>query len=156
MKYSEKYRNDANDASVALLEPFGVSFYGPITNITTTIPTLPTDLAVANSNILLATFTVNNAGTGMTWDASSAGTVARAAAESVSGTCLAAGYPRFFRIHLTTDTNGNALDTTKRRWQGTLGTTNAYNGILDTTFYPMVLSTVYPLGNIVDTFNLGS
>lgn len=157
MKYSLAYRNAANDASVALLEPFAVSFYGPTTDITTTIPTLATDLAVANSNILLCTFTVGNDGvTGMTWDASALGSVARAAAESVSGTCVAAGYPRFFRVHLLADTNGNAADTTKKRWQGTLGTTSTYDGILDTTFYPMVLSTVYPLGNIVDTFDAGN
>jgi len=157
MKYSEALRNSINDLGLKVnMTLFGVSFYGPATNIITIIPTLPTDLAVANSNILLATFTVNNSGTGMTWDSSSQGSIARAAAESVSGTCVAAGYPRFFRIHLITDTAGNALDTSKLRMQGTLGTTNAYDGILDTTFYPMVLSTVYPLGNIVDTFPLGS
>lgn len=154
MKYSLAYRDAANNASTkVLLNNFAVSFYGPATDITTTIPTLATDLAVANSNILLATFTVNNNGTGITWDDSSLGSIARAAAESVSGTCLAAGYPRFFRVHLVTDTAGNAADTTKYRWQGTLGTTSEYDGILDSTFYPMVLSTVYPLGNIVDTYN---
>ncbi len=56
---------------------------------------------------------------------------------------------------MITDTAGNALDTTKKRWQGTCGTTGT-DCILDSTFYPMVLSTVYPLGNIVDTFGLGS
>jgi hypothetical protein len=156
MKYSEALRNSINNLGLKVnMTLFGVSFYGPITNITTTIPTLPTDLAVANSNILLATFTVNNAGTGMTWDSSSAGSIARAAAETVSGTCLAAGYPRFARIHLITDTSGNALDTTKFRIQGTCGTTGT-DFILDSTFYPMVLSTVYPLGNIVNTLGLGS
>ncbi len=90
MKYSEAYRDAANNASVqTLMTLFGVSFYGPATNITTTIPTLPSDLAVANSNILLATFTVNDTGVGLTWDNSSAGSIARAAAEVASGTCVA-------------------------------------------------------------------
>jgi hypothetical protein len=156
MKYSEALRNSINNLGIKVnLTLFGVSFYGPATNIVTTIPTLPTDLAVANSNILLATFTVNDTGVGLTWDSSSAGSIARAAAETASGTCVAAGYPRFARIHLITDTAGNALDTAKLRIQGTCGTSGT-DFILDTTFYPMVLTTVYPLGNIVNTLGLGS
>lgn len=161
-KFSEALRDNINNLGIKTdLTLFAVTFYGPATDISVVIPTLPTDVAIVGSIIRLATFTVNDTGTGLTWDSSVGGTISRAAAETASGTCVAAGYPRFFRIHLVTDTYGNAADTSKFRIQGTLGktlidaSTGLYNdGILDTTFYPMVLSTVYPLGNIPLTLPL--
>lgn len=161
-KFSEALRNSINDLGIKVdMNLFAVTFYGPATDISVVVPTLPSDVAIAGNTIRLATFTVNDTGTGLTWDASVGGTISRAAAETASGTCIAAGYPRFFRIHLVSDTYGNAADTSKYRIQGTLGktlidpSTGLYNdGILDTTFYPMVLSTVYPLGNIPLTLPL--
>jgi hypothetical protein len=161
MKFSKELRDSMIDAafktSGLVFNQFVISFYGPATDITTVIPTLPTDLAVAGGNILLGTFTVNNDGTTpLTWEASVDGTVQRTASESVSTTCVATGYPRFCRIHLLADTGGNAADTTKLRIQGTCGTAITNDFVLDNTFYPMTATQTYSFGNLTLTFGAGS
>lgn len=139
-KISESLRNHILDTSVATgLAAFAVSFFDGA------IPVLPSDAATGTK---LITFTVNNDGvTGATWGTSAVGILSRTPTEAMSGTCLTGGSPTFYRVHLLAESPSSA-NTTFYRVQGTLGVANT-DGILDTTFYPMILGTVYPLGNVV-------
>ena len=140
-KLSESLRNyflDTGSIKTALTD-FAVSFFDGA------IPTLPSD---AVTGTLLITFTVNDDGvTGGTWGTAVVGNLARTASEVMSGTCLTGGSPTFYRVHLLAESPSSA-NTVFFRQQGTLGVANA-DGILDTTFFPMILGTVYPLGNVV-------
>lgn len=141
-KLSESLRNhilDTGDIQGGL-DLFAVSFFDGA------IPVLPSD-AVTGAKLI--TFTVNNDGvTGATWSATAiAGILSRTSSEAMSGTCLVGGSPTFFRVHLLAESPSSA-NTTYHRIQGTLGVANT-DGILDSTFFPMILGTVYPLGNVV-------
>lgn len=139
-KLSESLRNHILNTSVATgLTAFAVSFFDGA------IPVLPSDGVTGTK---LVTFTVNNDGvTGATWGTSAVGILSRTPTEAMSGTCLVGGSPTFYRVHLLAESPSSA-NTTFYRVQGTLGVANT-DGILDTTFYPMILGTVYPLGNVV-------
>lgn len=138
--------NAINDAGIkVLMNLAAVTFFDGA------VPADSADLATGN---ILAKFTVNNTGTGFTWDASVNRVISRAAAEVLSGSCLIGGSPTFFRIHLAVEAAETASAVFYRH-QGTCGTSNA-DCILDSTFFPMVLSTVYPIGNLPITLPVGS
>jgi hypothetical protein len=73
---------------------------------------------------LLGTVSVNGAGTGMTFDASVAGVLSKAAAETWRFTGLAAGVAGWFRLWQTGDTVTNS-STTAARLDGSIGTSGA-------------------------------
>lgn len=147
-KLSESLRNytlDTGSAKDALTD-FAVSFFDGA------IPILPSD-AVTGTKLI--TFTVDNDGvTGATWGTAAVGILSRTATELMSGTCLVGGEPTFYRIHLLAESPSSA-NITYHRIQGTLGLANT-DGILDTTFFPMILGTTYPLGNITIPTFVGS
>lgn len=147
-KFSESLRNhilSTGDLQGGLTS-FAVSFFNGA------VPTLPSD-AVTGSTLI--TFTVDNDGvTGATWADSVAGLLSRTSSEAMSGSCILGGSPTFFRIHNILE-SATSVNTAYKRIQGTLGIANT-DGILDNTFFPMVLGTVYPLGNIVISTFVGS
>lgn len=142
----EALRNSINDLGIKVnMNLAAVTFFDGA------IPADPADVVTGQ---LLNKFTVNDGGTGFTWDASVAGVISRAAAETVSGTCTTGGSPTFFRIHIVSEAAETA-SAVFHRIQGTCGQSGT-DAILDSTFFPMVLSTVYPLGNLPITLPVGS
>ena len=86
------------------------------------IPSSPTD--AVGSAVLLCTVSNNSAGTGINFDtAPASGTLAKAPAETWSGTNAASGTAAFYRFSALSDTG--AYSTTEDRLQGTIGTVNA-------------------------------
>jgi hypothetical protein len=73
---------------------------------------------------LLGTVSVNGSGTGMTFDASVAGVLSKAAAETWRFTGLTDGVAGWFRLWQTGDTVTNS-STTAARLDGTCGTSGA-------------------------------
>ena len=73
---------------------------------------------------LLGTVSVNGAGTGMTFDASVAGVLSKAVAETWRFTGLAQGVAGYFRLWQTGDTITNT-STTAARLDGSIGTSGA-------------------------------
>jgi len=146
-KISESLRNHLlNNAVASGLTPFAVTFFNGA------VPSLPSD-AVTGATLVM--FTVNNDGiTGATWGTAVAGILSRTPSEAMSGTCLIGGSPTFYRVHNITE-SPSAANTTFYRTQGTLGAANT-DGILDTSFFPMILGTVYNLGNVVIPSYMGS
>jgi len=147
-KLSESLRNYVLDTGSlkTALTGFAVTFFNG------TVPILASDAVIGST---LAVFTVNNDGiTGATWGTATTGLLARTPTEAMSATCLIGGSPTFYRIHKLSE-SATTANTTFYRMQGTLGVANA-DGILDSTFFPMVLGTVYPLGNVVVPSYVGS
>jgi hypothetical protein len=147
-KLSESLRNYylGTGSIKTALTAFAVSFFDGA------IPTIPSD-AVTGTKLI--TFTVGNDGvTGATWGTPVGGILSRTPTEAMSGTCLVGGSPTFYRIHLLAESPSSA-NTTFFREQGTLGVANT-DGILDSSFFPMILGTVYPLGNVVTSTSVGS
>lgn len=72
----------------------------------------------APTGTLLATFSVNHAGTGATWGTASAGVLDRNSAETVQYVGLAAGTAGWFRVRLAGDLG--TTNTTDRRVDGTI------------------------------------
>lgn len=146
-KFSESLRNailDTNDVKT-LMTGFAVTFFNGA------LPTLPSDAVTGDT---LATFTVDNDGiTGGTWSAATLGNLLRTVSENLQATCLIGSSPTFYRIHLVGESAASA-NTTYYRIQGTCGIARA-DCILDSTFFPMVLGTVYPLGNVVISSFIG-
>lgn len=146
-KYSESLRNKILDTSSVktLLTGFAVTFFNG------TVPSLPSDAVTGDT---LITFTVDNDGvTGGTWGSATLGNLLRTASENLLGTCLVGSSPTFYRIHLIGESPSSA-NTTYYRIQGTCGIAKT-DCILDSTFFPMVLGTNYPLGNVVIPIYLG-
>lgn len=84
--------------------------------------TVPTDADQAlGSAVLLCT--LKNAGAGINFDAPASGILPKAAAETWSGTNVAAGVATFWRFVLSSDTG--ALSTTALRLQGTIAVAGA-------------------------------
>ena len=140
-KFSESLRNAIldTDSAKALMTDFAVSFFNGA------IPALPSDVVTGD---LLITFTVDDDGvTGGTWGTSTLGNLLRTVSENLQGTCLVGGSPTFYRIHKVGEV-ANSANTTYYRIQGKCGVSNA-DCILDATFFPMILGTVYPFGNVV-------
>ena len=128
-----------NNGIKVLLDGFAVAFFDGA------VPAKASDAVTGNT---LAIFTVNNDGvTGGTWDTSANRILARLPSEAMSGTCLVGGSPTFYRTYVLGE-SPTTLSSVFHRVQGTCGTVNS-DAILDTTFFPMVLTTVYPLGNEV-------
>lgn len=140
-KFSESLRNKLldTDSVKTLMTGFAVTFFNGA------IPTLPSDAVTGDT---LITFTVDNDGvTGGTWGSATLGNLLRTVSENLQGTCLVGSSPTFYRIHIVGESAASA-NTTYYRIQGTCGIARA-DCILDSTFFPMVLGTVYPLGNVV-------
>jgi hypothetical protein len=73
---------------------------------------------------LLGTVSVNGGGTGITFDASVAGVISKAVAETWRFTGLAAGIAGWFRLWEATDTP-SATQSTKARVDGAIGSSGA-------------------------------
>lgn len=100
---------------------FLIKIYGSATSQAAADALIPaTADAAIGSATLLCTVSVNGGGTGGTFDAPSLGVIAKAAAETWTGTNAASGYASFYRGVLSTDTG--VLSTTEKRVQGTVGT----------------------------------
>ena len=94
---------------------------GFIAILTGTQPTSPDNPATGT---LLGTVSVNGAGTGLTMDASVAGVLSKAAAETWKFTGLADGTAGWFRFYAAGDTITNS-STTVARLDGAIGTSGA-------------------------------
>ena len=95
-------------------------------------------------------FTVNNDGvTGMTFDTPALKVMNRAAAESVTGSCLKSATPTHFRIHKVGE-NPRTADTFLRI-QGSCGPNLLSDMVV---VNPLVISTTYPLGTLPFTIPL--
>jgi len=98
-----------------------IKIYGSATSQAAADALIPaTADATLGAATLLCIISVNGGGTGGTFDAPSAGVIAKAAAEVWSGTNAASGYASFYRGVLSSDTG--VLSTTEKRTQGTVGT----------------------------------
>jgi len=84
----------------------------------------PTSPDNAATGVLLGTVSVNGAGTGLTFDASVAGVLSKAAAETWRFTGLADGVAGWFRFYAPGDTITN-ISTTAARLDGTIGSSGA-------------------------------
>lgn len=85
----------------------------------------PANPDTAASGTLLVTISLGGAGTGMHLAASAvAGAIAKAVAETWSGTAVATGTAGWFRIRLTTEA-GTAASTTAVRADGSIATSGA-------------------------------
>lgn len=80
----------------------------------------PTSADAAATGTLLGTVSVNGAGTGLTFDASVAGVISKAAAETWRFTGLADGIAGWFRFYAPGDTITN-VSTTAARIDGAIG-----------------------------------
>jgi hypothetical protein len=78
----------------------------------------------AATGTLLGTVSVNGGGTGLTFDASVAGVLSKAAAETWRFTGLADGVAGWFRFYASGDTITN-VSTTAARLDGAIGTSGA-------------------------------
>lgn len=95
---------------------------------------------------LLGTASVNGGGTGMTFDASSAGVLSKAAAETWRFTGLAAGTAGWFRLWQTGDTV-TSNSSTAARLDGSIGTSGA-----DLNLTNVVIAVAQV--NTIDTFSI--
>lgn len=101
------------------------------------------DAALAG-NTLLCTISVNDSGTGLTFDAAVDGVLPKAAAEVWEGTNAASGTATFYRFVLTGDTG--ALSTTEKRMQGSIGLAGADMNMTSVT---LVAAAVQPINYFV-------
>lgn len=116
---------------------------GKIAILTGTQPTSPDNPATGT---LLGTVTVNGAGTGLTFDASSAGVLSKAAAEAWKFTGLADGTAGWFRFYEAGDTITNS-SSTAARLDGSIGTSGAELNLTN-------LSILTGQVNTIDTFTI--
>lgn len=94
---------------------------------------VPADADAAETGTLLATYTLNGAGTGLHFDAPVAGVLPKAAAEVWNTTAAAAsGNGSYFRFVSATDTA--AASATEARVQGTVGTVGTDMVLASTAF----------------------
>lgn len=84
----------------------------------------PASADTGATGTLLGTVTVNDAGTGLTFDASVAGVLSKAAAETWKFHGLADGTAGWFRFYESADTPGNT-SSTAARLDGAIGTSGA-------------------------------
>lgn len=112
------------DQSRSLAEVFAG---GSIKIYTGTQPTNPSD---APTGTLLVE--IDNSGTGLTFDDSSAGTISKGTGETWEGTCTSAGTAGYAR--LVTPTDGSALSTTDPRIDMAVGTSGAQINFTSTSF----------------------
>lgn len=145
------------------MDDFAVTLYGHATNpASALVPATPALIATdgGTSTIKLITLALTNGTVGMNWDIPALGSVVRLAPSAASGYTIAAGHPKFFRIHKLSE-DSTVANTAYYRIQGLCGQT-AYNSdgtlndaILDSTFFPMAYTAPstnsYPLGNVVLT-----
>jgi len=100
---------------------FLIKIYGSATSQAAADALIPaTADAAIGSATLLCTVSVDGGGTGGAFGTPASGVIAKAAAETWTGTNVASGYASFYRGVLSTDTG--ALSTTEKRVQGTVGT----------------------------------
>lgn len=86
--------------------------------------TQPASADTGATGTLLGTVSVNGGGTGLTFDAASAGVISKAAAETWRFTGVAAGTAGWYRFYPAGGTPGN-LSTTEARIDGSIGTSGA-------------------------------
>lgn len=106
----------------------------------------PASANTGATGTLLGTVSVNGGGTGITFDASVAGVISKAAAEAWKFTGLAAGIAGWFRLWAAGDTV-TATDATKPRVDGAIGTSGAELNLSNVT---IAVSQV----NSVDAFTI--
>ena len=100
---------------------FLIKIYGSTTSQAAADALIPaTADAAIGSATLLCTISVDGGGTGGTFGTPASGVIAKAAAETWTGTNVASGYASFYRGVLNSDTG--ALSTTEKRVQGSVGT----------------------------------
>lgn len=97
-----------------------------------------------SGNTLLCTISVDDSGTGLTFDAPTGGVLPKAAAETWEGTNAASGTATFYRFVLTGDTG--ALSTTEKRMQGSIGLAGADMNMTSVT---LVAAAVQPINYFV-------
>lgn len=100
--------------------------------------------AALSGNTLLCTISVDDTGTGLTFDAPTDGVLPKAAAETWEGTNAASGTATFYRFVLTGDTG--ALSTTEKRMQGSIGLAGADMNMTSVT---LVASAVQPINYFI-------
>jgi len=126
---------------------FLIKIYGSATSQAAADALIPaTADAAIGSATLLCTISVNGGGTGGTFDAPASGVVAKAAAETWTGTNVASGYASFYRGVLSSDTG--VLSTTEKRVQGTVGTVSK-DLIIGNSY--MTIGNVQP----INAYNIG-
>ena len=138
MIFSESLKNATLNSMVANLVNgvnCSVAFYSGI------VPTTAS-AAIDSGCVLLLNYT------GITWQAASAGIVARVSGSIVTPG-LTTGTTTFFRIYDPIADTAPGSATTNLRIQGTCSNVGS-DAILDTT--SIVLATMYPLGNIFFEF----
>lgn len=113
LKLSTGYRNGilGTSSAKALLDGGFIKLYAGAT------PTTADD--ALGGATLLATFSVNGGGTGLTFDAPSNGILPKNPAETWSCTAVATGTPTFFRF--VTPTDDGSTSTVFPRLQGSVG-----------------------------------
>jgi len=113
---------------------------GGFINIYSGTPPVTADDAVSSTN-LLVTISVNNTGTGLSFDTSAVnGALAKNPAEVWSGTITATGTASYYRFVGATDTG--VASTTEPRIQGTVGTAVADLNLASVSLTVGVLQTI--------------
>ena len=102
--------------------------------------TAPVTADDAETGTLLVTVSVDDTGTGLTFDAPSGGTMQKAAAEVWSGTIAVTGTATHYRYIQSGDTGGSS--TTEKRIQGTVGTSGADLNLSNTSLSAGALQTI--------------
>jgi len=118
LDYSTGYRNAAASAALGSSAPPSSVMSGKVIMVYAGTVPASADAALGGAT-LLATYSVNNAGTPLAWGAPSGGSASKVPGDAWQATAVASGTPSFFRYQLPAD-DGSA-STTAVRIQGKVG-----------------------------------
>lgn len=117
LKFSTGYRNAAANAALSAA-PTNPIMNGGVLMVYAGTEPAGADDALGGAT-LLATYSVNNAGTPLAWSAAASGSASKVAGAVWSATAVATGTASFFRYQLPADTG--TASTTAVRIQGKVG-----------------------------------
>lgn len=118
LKFSTGYRNASASAALGSSAPGSTIMAGKVIKVYS--GTVPADAdAALGGATLLATYSVNGAGTPLAWGTPSGGSASKVPGDAWQATAVASGTPSFFRYELPAD-DGSA-STTAIRIQGKVG-----------------------------------